>query len=321
MKQRKAPRALTRRDVLHGLGLALSAVPLAGLASCDDTSASAGSGGAGGAGGAGGTGGTASAGGWASGGTASMSGDYPDPFKDGVGATCAMTCALMLGPCYAETIERRDISEGYPGLPVRLALLVVDESCEPVEGASVDIWHTRNAGLYSGNDAVDMCTFDDADAESHRYFRGVQTTGADGRVDFNTCYPGWYQGRAVHIHFTLRVGGQEYVTSQLFFPEDLTAQLFAEHADYKEFGQPDTSNSADSIYAGDGALLSTALQPDGALLAWKVLVIRSSLEETLCGDADGPVPPGAGGGPPGFGGGPPGFGGGPPGFGDGPPDD
>jgi hypothetical protein len=230
-----------------------------------------------------------------------------------------MTCALMLGPCYAETIERRDISEGYPGLPVRLALRVVDESCEPVEGASVDIWHTRNAGLYSGNDAVDMCTFDDADAESHRYFRGVQTTGADGRVDFDTCYPGWYQGRAVHIHFTLSVGGQEYVTSQLFFPEDLTAQLFAEHADYKEFGQPDTSNSTDSIYAGDGALLSTALQPDGALLAWKVLVIRSSLEETLCGDADGPAPPGVGGGPPGVGGGPPGSGGGPPGSGGGPP--
>ena len=284
LKHKKAPHAVTRRDVLNSLGVALSVMPFAGLAGCGDTSA-------------GGNGGTTSTGGWASGGTASMSGDYPDPFTDNLGTTCGMTCALMLGPCYAETIERKDISEGYPGLPVRLALLVVDESCNPIEGASVDIWHTRNAGLYSGSDAVDMCTFNDADAKSHRYFRGVQATGADGRVDFDTCYPGWYQGRAVHIHFTVRVGGQEYVTSQLFFPEDLTTQISADHPDYKAFGQPDTSNSTDMLYSDEGAVLSTALQPDGALLAWKVLVIRSSLATTICGDPNGPG--GFGGGPPG----------------------
>jgi hypothetical protein len=155
--------------------------------------------------------------------------------------------------------EKGAISEGYPGLPVRLSLLVVDESCNPVEGASVDIWHAGIAGLYSGSDAVDFCTSDDADAESHRYFRGVRTTGADGRVDFDTCYPGWYQGRAIHIHFTLRVGGQEYVTSQLFLPEDLTTQIFADHPDYKDFGPPDTSNSTDMLYSDEGALRPGAL--------------------------------------------------------------
>ncbi|KYF76132.1 hypothetical protein BE17_18720 [Sorangium cellulosum] len=223
-----------------------------------------------------------------------MAGDSPDPFADGVGAACALTCAMTLGPCYAQTIERKDISEGYPGLPVRLALLVVDETCTPIEGATVDIWHTRNAGLYSGDDSVEMCTNDDEDALSHRYFRGVQPTDAEGRVDFDTCYPGWYSGRAVHIHFTVRVGGEEYVTSQLFFPEELTAEICESHPDYAEFGQPDTTNSNDTIYGGEEYVVSTEKQPDGSLLAWKTLVVRSSLADELCSTGGMGGPPGGG---------------------------
>jgi len=161
-------------------------------------------------------------------------------------------------------------------------LLVVDEACNPVEGADVDIWHTGNSGHYSGPDASDFCTGADPDAKAHQYFRGVQTTDAKGRVDFDTCYPGWYPGRSIHIHFTVRVANQAHVTSQLFFPDTLTAQVFAEHPDYDQFGQPNTTNAQDGIYAGNEYELSTALQPDGALLAWKVLVIRSSLAAPLC---------------------------------------
>lgn len=296
---RQARRALTRRSVLHGIGAALSVVPLGALAGCGGTNATGSGGGAGsggggastggsggtGAGGAG-TGGTASTGtstgGFASGGTASMSGDYPDPFTGDLGAACALTCSLTLGPCYAQTIARKDVSEGYPGLPVRLAFLVVNEACEPVEGASVDIWHTGISGHYSGSDASDFCTGGDADAKAHRYFRGVQTTDAEGRVDFDTCYPGWYSGRAIHIHFTVRVGAVEYVTSQVFYPDALTAKVFAEHPDYQEFGQPNTTNATDGIFGGEEYILSTELQPDGALLAWKVLVVRSSLASPLC---------------------------------------
>jgi len=226
--------------------------------------------------------GTGTTTGWAEGGTKSMSGTYDDPLTDPLGAACAMFCATTKGPCYAETVTRKDISEGYPGLPVRLALLVVDEACKPIADAAVDIWHTRNAGIYSGPDAIDFCTTGDLDAKTHKYFRGVQSTDAKGRVDFDTCYPGWYPGRAIHIHFTVRVGGQEYVTSQLYFSPELTADIFATHPDYKEFGLPNTSNATDGIYPGEEAVLSAEKQADGALLAWKVLVIRSSLATPLC---------------------------------------
>lgn len=264
---------------------------------------------------------------WARGGTATLAnGDYPNPFQGSSAGSCALTCRETLGPCYASTLERRDISEGYPGLPVRLSLRVTDESCAPVAGATVDIWHTRNTGTYSGSDtglgldgqplmfgpppgavppagaaapappagtappgappagAAFSCSLGDADAEAHRFFRGTQTTDASGRVDFDTCYPGWYTGRALHIHFIVRLSdGREAVTSQLYFAEELTREICAAHPDYMAAGQPDTTNSSDGLFSGEDHVLETQRQPDGVLLAYKTLVVRSSLDAELCG--------------------------------------
>ena len=292
-------RPISRRGLLRGLGLGLVAVPLAkALSACDDgttatttdtstTSAT--------------TADTASADtttadtsdvAWLTGGTAGMSGVYENPFTNS--ESCALRCAMTLGPCYAETVERQDISEGYPGLPVRLAFQVVDEACEPIVGATVDIWHTRNSGLYSGSDANDFCTSGDADATSHRYFRGKQTSDTDGRVDFDTCFPGWYASRTVHIHFRVQRAGQDYVVSQLFFPQALIQAIFAGHSDYAAFGQPDTSNASDSVLgstAPDPYLFAWAKQSDGAMLAWKRLVIRDSLSDSVCSVGGGGGPP------------------------------
>jgi protocatechuate 3,4-dioxygenase beta subunit len=249
---------------------------------------------------------------WARGGTAALAGSYPDPFVNGAGSTCEVFCKAMLGPCYARTVERQDISEGLPGLPVRLSFLVVDPSCKPVPGVSVDIWHARNTGAYSaedtglgfgfsfpggaappgfmlGNLSLD-CHLGDEDSKKQRYFRGVQTTNEKGRVDFNTCFPGWYKGRCVHIHFTVRRDGVELVTSQLYFPDTLTSEIFAEHPDYAARGQPDTINSTDGIYQGPQGDLDVARQPDGAMLASKTLVLRFTTEDELCG-TDGFVLP------------------------------
>jgi protocatechuate 3,4-dioxygenase beta subunit len=324
-------RDLTRRQMLHSLGAALSAVPLVQLVSCSSDAVAVGAGGgsgaaggtgdANGAGGASGRGGSASdaseaaaaegdAGSWATGGTASISGNYADPFTSGLGTTCVLTCAATLGPCYAATLVRKDISEGHDGLPVRLAFLVVDESCRPIQGASIDIWHTAPEGLYSGNDANPFCTLNDATALASRWFRGVQTTDSSGRVDFDTCFPGWYSGRTIHIHFTIRVGDTEYATSQLFFTDELDDEIVATQPLYNTHGSRDTTNQNDSVIAASAVAdytFQTARMADGVMLAWKTIVIRSSLANTLCN-----VPGGSGGGGPGGDGGP----GGP--FGDGP---
>jgi protocatechuate 3,4-dioxygenase beta subunit len=227
---------------------------------------------------------------WASGGTALMSGAYRNPFEGDVPTTCIATCAMTKGPCHSSSPERRDVSEGYPGLPVRLALRICDDSCAPVAGANVEIWHTRNSGLYSGtNDNgefnTSFCTGDDADAQAHKYFRGLQTTDAEGVVLFETCFPGWYPGRAIHIHFKVMLGADSYLVSQVFFPEDLTQTIFESHPDYVEFGQPDTANARDSVLRAARAedyMLSYERQSDGAMLAWRTIFIRSDLSKAGC---------------------------------------
>jgi protocatechuate 3,4-dioxygenase beta subunit len=216
---------------------------------------------------------------WASGGTAAMTGaaDYPDPFEGAGGSACALTAAATLGPCYFDSPVRRDVSEGYPGLPVRLALRVVDEACAPIEGARVEIWHTRNSGLYSGG-PITFCTSGDADATAHLYFRGGQISDADGQVAFDTCFPGWYPGRAIHIHFQifLEDGASATNVSQLFFAPDVIEEIFASHPDYAPFGQPDRPNASDGIYnaLGEVAVAQHSRMSDGAMLAWLQIAVR-----------------------------------------------
>lgn len=216
---------------------------------------------------------------WASGGTKSMQGNYPDPFTSAAaGAACALYPALTIGPCYSSgPAARPDISDGMPGLPVRLSFLVVRaDGCTPVPNAEVDLWHTGSNGVYSAF-ASGICNPDKLDVVSMRFCRGTQTTDAQGRVDFSTIFPGWYTGRSIHIHFTVRVGGTGYLTSQLFFDDALTEEILLQ-PDYKSRGKRDTTNKTDNVLAGTkvaDVLLSTAKRKDGAMHAWKVLSLKS----------------------------------------------
>ena len=138
--------------------------------------------------------------------------------------TCTMTPAKTVGPYFVdEKLSRSDVrantSDGavQAGVPLTLTLQVfdADNSCAPVQGATVDIWHANASGLYSDESANGTA--------GQNWLRGYQTTDADGLVTFTTIYPGWYTGRAVHIHFKVRIydGSTETLefTSQLFFAD------------------------------------------------------------------------------------------------------
>jgi len=220
-------------------------------------------------------GGTGAASEWASGGTAAMTGSYPDPFPT-LSTACVLAATATPGPCTEAADQvRKDISEGFPGLPMRLALRVVDGDCNPIEGAKVKVWHTQITGSYSGDTPNnDMCLKNQADSAKH-YFRGVQTSDAAGRVDFDSCFPGWYRGRAVHIHFTVSLGSKSY-TSQLVFDQALVQEIFENHPEYAAYGQPDTSNATDNIVGGGNLAsytLAASRMSDGAMLAVKELVV------------------------------------------------
>jgi Dioxygenase len=91
---------------------------------------------------------------------------------------------------------------------LRLAIRVRDaESCEPIRNAVVDIWQSDADGHYSGVD------------DNETFLRGAQVTNSSGIVEFLTIYPGWYQGRTVHIHAKVHLDKQTVLTTQLFFDE------------------------------------------------------------------------------------------------------
>ncbi len=95
------------------------------------------------------------------------------------------------------------------------------------------------------------------------YLRGAQPTGKDGIARFTTIYPGWYQGRTVHIHLKVHIDKESVLTSQLYFDEDVNSEVFAT-SPYDERTGRDTFNDADGIYDASG-LVSVTQQDDGYL--------------------------------------------------------
>jgi protocatechuate 3,4-dioxygenase beta subunit len=135
-------------------------------------------------------------------------------------------------------------------MPLELAVGVVDaESCEPVEGAAVDVWHCDAEGVYSG-----------VAGDSGTFLRGVQMTGAEGVATFRTIFPGWYTGRAVHVHLKVALGMTDVHTGQLFFDQATIAAAYASDP-YAARGTPDTSNKADGIFGQSGGTTVVAVTP------------------------------------------------------------
>lgn len=169
--------------------------------------------------------------------------------------TCHLSQEMTAGPFPLDRqLMRRDITEGAPGHPVQLGLRVVDPRCAPVSDATVEIWHCDATGDYSA--FVDKGGGKDA-GPGTTFLRGTQATGPDGIVEFQTIYPGWYHGRAVHIHVRVHIGNATVTTSQMFFDGAYTESVYTQ-APYAQFGNPDTSNAQDSI-AGDVSANGTLL--------------------------------------------------------------
>jgi protocatechuate 3,4-dioxygenase beta subunit len=202
-----------------------------------------------------------------------------------------LTCQQILGPCWAPKAPvRQDISEGEPGIPMRMALrLVRSDGCTPLAGTEVEVWHTNRDGVYSADDVEggDVCTQGDPAAAKGYFFRGRAVSDASGKVVFDGCYPGWYGGRALHVHLLARppanVGeattGNVSTVTQLYFPDVLSEEVFSAVPGYRDLGQPAVTNASDNILRGmsDPApyIFGIEQMVDGAMLAWKTIAISA----------------------------------------------
>lgn len=189
--------------------------------------------------------------------TGDQAGPAPTAGTGGGGAAqvdCVLTPETTEGPFFIPLNRvRSDITEGKEGTPLTLDLTVVDAgSCRPIRDAAVDIWHCDATGEYSGVQSSRQTSF----------LRGVQMTDAAGKVTFQTIYPGWYQGRAVHIHVKVSTGGNEVHTGQLYFPDDVSREVF-EGAAYRDRGEMDTTNRQDGIFSRGGSQSTLKLTETG----------------------------------------------------------
>jgi protocatechuate 3,4-dioxygenase beta subunit len=171
--------------------------------------------------------------------------------------SCVLTPEMTEGPYYVEGDKvRRNITEGKAGVPLTLRLTVLDVStCKPIKRAAVDIWHCDAGGVYSATSVQNT--------EDLRFLRGIQRTDKNGLAIFKTIYPGWYSGRAVHIHLKVYLGGRTVHTGQLFFPDTLTDTVY-QRSPYGQHGSRDVRNASDSIFCNGGKRSMLRLTTSGS---------------------------------------------------------
>src|SRR5205085_8830590 len=167
--------------------------------------------------------------------------------------SCVLTPEMTEGPYYvANEALRRNITEGRPGTPLHLRLGVVNAStCKPIARANVDVWHADALGVYSG-----------VQGNTGTFMRGIQPTNTHGVALFDTVYPGWYQGRTVHIHVKVHLGGNVVHTGQLYFPDALTDKVY-KRAPYSARPGRTTRNANDSVYVNGGKNSMLSVHGDG----------------------------------------------------------
>jgi protocatechuate 3,4-dioxygenase beta subunit len=190
----------------------------------------------------------------------------PQQLATSTNKTCTLTPSLIQlegtpqqteGPYFVDGMPSRsdirsDTSDGsvQEGVPLDLIINVYDVggndgSCTPLNGAQVDIWHANSQGVYSG--------IDEAGTDGKNFLRGNQVTDDNGTVRFTAIYPGWYEGRAIHIHDKVRTLGAlessiEW-TSQLYFNNSINEQVH-QQSPYSNHGPVELTNEEDMIFRG-----------------------------------------------------------------------
>ena len=179
----------------------------------------------------------------------------------GASSACAVTPTETLGPFPSLTdLFRSDVREDRAGTPMTLTLTVVNTNagCAPAPGLNVEIWQCDAAGNYSQYGTE----------RSETYLRGIQTTNANGQVTFTTVYPGWYQGRATHIHIEVVRNGTSVKATQIAFPDSTNAAVYATGV-YAARGNNPTTNARDGILADSlsSELATVSGDPTGVMSA------------------------------------------------------
>ncbi|RZK76432.1 MAG: intradiol ring-cleavage dioxygenase [Pedobacter sp.] len=164
--------------------------------------------------------------------------------------TCTVAPTETEGPFPTKvpsSYTRTDITDGRTGYKMT-AKLTINSSCNPLTGAIVDIWHCDAEGNYSeyGGGGMQSTNY-----QSVHFLRGRQVTDAQGVVNFTTIFPGWYSGRATHIHVHVySTSGNSLKITQIAFPEGSGSAVGLVNG-YKKGLSGYTTNAQDNVFSDD----------------------------------------------------------------------
>ena len=164
------------------------------------------------------------------------------------GTDCETSPEEMVGPFPnhdSNALLKRNIALDRQGVAMTMTLTVLSQKndCKPLPGVFVDVWHCDAHGAYSEYGGMRM---QEADHRQEHFCRGRQTTDKEGKVSFESIYPGWYRGRAPHIHVeVLDKDENSLLVSQIAFPEGVNDTVYATP---KYRGKADTSNERDNLF-------------------------------------------------------------------------
>lgn len=238
----------------------------------------------------------------------------------GTPATCRIVPTETEGPFPLRAmlghtaLQRSDMRDGKPGTPLALRLRLVDarQGCQPIAGAWVYLWHCDRDGRYSGYDGTA------ANAEGGHALRAVQQSDASGCVNFQTIFPGWYEGRITHLHCMVFLPGsapgsqsRSIATTQFAFPPSVTQAVYASALYPKGQNTSVADFAADNVFSDGtaGEMLTLGGSVEQGLVAALVLAVDSNQSNPVDQGPPGMGTPGGAPGPGGPGG--PGSSGGP----------
>jgi protocatechuate 3,4-dioxygenase beta subunit len=192
----------------------------------------------------------------------------------GTGSTgaCAVSPSETAGPFPTKTpssLVTNDIRSDRTGVPFTINITINNSnaSCAALAGAIVDIWHCDKDGYYSEYGGTGMQS---ANFTSVHFLRGRQVSNANGLVSFTSIFPGWYSGRAPHIHVHVySASGTSLLVTQIAFPTDVCNTVYTTATNYYTKGKQDTSNAADNVFSD--SLASELATVSGSVSAGYVL--------------------------------------------------
>ncbi|MCK7556061.1 intradiol ring-cleavage dioxygenase [Chitinophaga sedimenti] len=206
----------------------------------------------------------------------SSGGEVTNP---GTGSTdCVVAPTETEGPFPTKSPSsyvRSDITDGRTGYKMTATITIgkVSNGCAALANAIVDIWHCDKEGNYSEYGGTGMQS---TNYTGVHFLRGRQTTDSNGQVKFTSIFPGWYQGRATHIHVHVYdASGNSLKVTQIAFPEG-TGSAVAVVNGYSKGLSGYTYNKNDNVFSDDTAgteiATVTGNTTDGFTLAIKLNV-------------------------------------------------